>query len=62
MEMRDQPKNGKPGQKEGESQPEWMEAARRHVRATQFGAVVITIHDSRATQIEKLDRTRFESS
>jgi hypothetical protein len=36
-----------------------MELVREKVRTLQFGVVQIVVHDSKITQIERTERTRF---
>jgi hypothetical protein len=40
--------------------PEWLEVVRRQVASLRFGSVEIVVHDSRVTQIEKIERVRLD--
>ena len=40
--------------------PEWLELVRRQVASLRYGAVEIVVHDSRVTQIEKIERLRLD--
>lgn len=41
---------------------DWLEVARTKVEALRFGSVQIIVHDGRVTQIESLEKTRFNSA
>ncbi len=41
-------------------QPEWLELVRRQVSSLKFGAVQITVHDSRVTQVERVEKVRLD--
>lgn len=38
---------------------DWLEVVQRKAEALRFGAVHITIHEGRVTQVESVERTRF---
>jgi len=40
--------------------PEWLELVRHQVGSLRYGTVEITVHDSRVTQIEKIERVRLD--
>ena len=40
--------------------PEWMELVRGQVNSLKFGSVLITVHDSRVTQLEKVEKVRLD--
>jgi hypothetical protein len=40
--------------------PEWLELVRQQVSSLKFGTVQITVHDSRVTQVERVERVRLE--
>jgi hypothetical protein len=40
--------------------PEWLELVRRQVISLKFGTVVITVHDSHVTQVERVERVRLD--
>ena len=40
--------------------PEWLALVRRQVESLRYGAVEIVVHDSRVTQIEKVERVRLD--
>ena len=40
--------------------PEWLALVRRQVESLHYGAVEIVVHDSRVTQIEKVERVRLD--
>ena len=40
--------------------PEWMELVRGQVNSLKFGSVLITVHDSRVTQFEKVEKVRLD--
>ena len=42
-------------------QPEWLALVRQKVETLHYGVVQIAVHDSRVTQIERTERTRFEN-
>ena len=39
---------------------EWLELVRRQVSSLKFGAVQITVHDSRITQVERVEKVRLD--
>ncbi|BCU79184.1 YezD family protein [Luteolibacter sp. LG18] len=43
------------------SNSDWLEVVRTKVEALRFGSVQIIVHDGRVTQIEALEKTRFNS-
>jgi hypothetical protein len=40
--------------------PEWLELVRRQVSSLKFGNVQITVHDSRVTQVERVEKVRLD--
>jgi len=40
--------------------PEWLELVWRQVGSLRYGTVEIVVHDSRVTQIEKIERVRLD--
>jgi hypothetical protein len=42
--------------------PQWLSLVREKVETLRYGVVQILVHDSRVTQIERTERTRFEST
>jgi hypothetical protein len=40
--------------------PEWLELVRRQVSSLKFGTVQITVHDSRVTQVERVEKVRLD--
>lgn len=40
--------------------PEWLELVRRQVVSLKFGTVQITVHDSRVTQVERVEKVRLD--
>ena len=40
--------------------PPWLELVRQQVSSLKFGTVQITVHDSRVTQVEKLEKVRLD--
>jgi hypothetical protein len=40
--------------------PEWLELVKRQVNSLKYGSVQITVHDSRVTQVEKLEKVRLD--
>jgi hypothetical protein len=43
-----------------ENPPEWLELVRQQVSSLKFGTVQITVHDSRVTQVERLEKLRLD--
>jgi hypothetical protein len=43
-----------------ESFPAWLELVREQVNSLKFGTVQITVHDSRVTQVDRLEKVRLE--
>ena len=41
--------------------PEWLDVVRSKAEALRFGSIQITIHDGRVTQVESLEKTRFQA-
>jgi len=41
---------------------DWLEVVRTKVEALRFGSIQIIVHDGRVTQIEALEKTRFNST
>jgi len=48
------------GQERETELPEWLEMVRRQVNSLKFGTVQITVHDSRVTQIEQVEKVRLD--
>jgi hypothetical protein len=46
---------------EHESLEPWLEVVRQKVAAIRFGSVQITVHEGRVTQVESLEKTRFNA-
>ncbi len=42
--------------------PEWLEVVRGKVESLRYGVVQIVVHDSEVTQIERTEKTRFDST
>lgn len=40
---------------------DWVEVVRTKVEALRFGSIQIIVHEGRVTQIESLEKTRFNS-
>jgi hypothetical protein len=38
----------------------WLELVRQQVSSLKFGTVQITVHDSRVTQVERLEKVRLD--
>lgn len=54
-------RDGQMEQSEGnESLPSWLELVREQVNSLKFGTVQITVHDSRVTQVERLEKLRLD--
>jgi hypothetical protein len=43
-----------------ENLPSWLEVVRQQVDSLKFGTVQITVHDSRITQVERLEKVRLD--
>ena len=43
-----------------ETLPAWLELVREQVGSLKFGTVQITVHDSRVTQVERLEKLRLD--
>jgi hypothetical protein len=43
-----------------ETPPAWLELVREQVNSLKFGTVQITVHDSRVTQVERLEKLRLD--
>jgi hypothetical protein len=48
------------GQERETDLPEWLEVVRRQVSSLKFGTVQITVHDSRITQVERVEKVRLD--
>jgi hypothetical protein len=48
------------GQERETELPEWLELVRRQVSSLKFGTVQITVHDSRITQVERIEKVRLD--
>jgi hypothetical protein len=53
-------KNQKIESSEDSNLPEWLELVREQVVSLKFGTVQITVHDSRVTQVERLEKLRLD--
>lgn len=42
--------------------PEWLQLVRGKVESLSYGVVQIVVHDHQVTQIERTEKTRFDSS
>lgn len=42
--------------------PEWLQLVRSKVESLRYGVVQIVVHDSEVTQIERTEKTRFDSA
>jgi hypothetical protein len=40
--------------------PDWLALVRQQVDSLKFGTVQITVHDSRVTQVERLEKVRLD--
>lgn len=40
---------------------DWVDVVRNKVEALKFGSIQIIVHEGRVTQIESLEKTRFNS-
>jgi hypothetical protein len=40
--------------------PEWLELVRQQVASLKFGTVQIVVHDSRVTQVERVEKVRLD--
>lgn len=43
------------------SKTDWVDVVRSKVEALRFGSIQIIVHEGRVTQIESLEKTRFNS-
>jgi hypothetical protein len=48
------------GQERETELPEWLELVRRQVKSLKFGHVQIIVHDSRVTQVERVEKVRLD--
>jgi hypothetical protein len=48
------------GDKADETLPAWLELVREKVDSLKFGTVQITVHESRVTQVERLENLRLD--
>jgi hypothetical protein len=46
--------------KDADNLPPWLELVRQQVSSLKFGTVQITVHDSRVTQVERLEKVRLD--
>jgi len=44
-----------------ETVPEWLEIVRHKASALRFGSIQVTIHEGRVTQVESVEKTRFQA-
>jgi hypothetical protein len=42
------------------AEPEWLKLVRQHVASLKYGTVIITVHDSRVTQVERSEKVRLD--
>jgi hypothetical protein len=42
--------------------PEWLQLVRGKVESLRYGVVQIVVHDNQVTQIERTEKTRFDSA
>lgn len=42
--------------------PEWLQLVRSKVESLRYGVVQIVVHDGQVTQIERTEKTRFDSA
>ncbi len=47
---------------EASSAESWLEVVGRAVAAIRFGSVQVTVHEGRVTQVEAVQRTRFQTA
>jgi hypothetical protein len=40
--------------------PEWLELVRQQVASLKFGTVQIIVHDSRVTQVDRVEKVRLD--
>jgi len=40
--------------------PSWLDLVRKQVDSLKFGTVQITVHDSRVTQVERVEKVRLD--
>jgi hypothetical protein len=55
-----QPVNERDASASKETLPAWLELVREQVDSLKFGTVQITVHDSRVTQVERLEKVRLD--
>jgi len=53
-------KENKNRAEEGRVLPPWLELVRQQVDSLKFGTVQITVHDSKVTQVERLEKVRLD--
>lgn len=41
--------------------PQWLEVVREKVESLKFGSVQIVVHEGRITQVESIEKTRFQA-
>lgn len=44
------------------AEPEWLQLVRGKVESLRYGVVQIIVHDNQVTQIERTEKTRFDSA
>ncbi len=44
----------------GQPLPEWLELVRQQVSSLKFGTVQVVVHDSRVTQVERVEKVRLD--
>lgn len=42
--------------------PDWLQLVRGKVESLRYGVVQIVVHDNQVTQIERTEKTRFDSA
>ncbi|HLX72058.1 MAG TPA: YezD family protein [Verrucomicrobiae bacterium] len=46
--------------RDARTQPEWLKVVRTQVESLKFGTVLITVHDSKVVQIERVEKIRVD--
>ncbi len=41
--------------------PDWLEVVRQKVEQLKFGSVQVVVHEGRVTQVETIEKTRFNA-
>ena len=50
------------GEQELNGLPEWIRITARHVEQTNYGQVILTIHQGEVIEVQKVERIRFNPS